>query len=208
MKDTDPSDLEAAPRMISMPVGVVVRRTPGVTRWAKWAWRVTGVLPGAPRASWRVLRKEGDVTEFHAGTATLELHRAETEGYRIALANRPPVVWVVMRPDEEPSAPWPWQVHTVSASALDAQQFLDSDAELVEAVPMPEGLAAWVQDFVTRHHVDEPFRKRRRVPHADTGPEGRGDPRIRQAADVYRAPASLRPDAAAGLDPEEPGDDG
>ena len=88
MKDTDPTDLEAAPRMISMPVGVVVRRTPGVTRWAKWAWRVTGVLPGAPQASWRVLRKEGDVTEFHAGTATLDLHRAETEGYRIALANR------------------------------------------------------------------------------------------------------------------------
>ena len=30
---------EMTEKMISMPIGVVVRRTPGVTRWAKHAWR-------------------------------------------------------------------------------------------------------------------------------------------------------------------------
>jgi hypothetical protein len=34
--------------------------------------------------------------------------------------------------------------------------------DLVEAVPMPEGLIAWVQAFVERHHVDQPFEKRKR----------------------------------------------
>ena len=28
-------------------VGVVIRKQPGVTRWAKWVWRAVGVLPGA-----------------------------------------------------------------------------------------------------------------------------------------------------------------
>ena len=27
---------------------------------------------------------------------------------------------------------------------------------------MPEDIMAWVQDFVNRHHVDEPFKKRKR----------------------------------------------
>ena len=31
----------------AVPIGVVLRRTPGVTRWQKWAWKVTAVLPGA-----------------------------------------------------------------------------------------------------------------------------------------------------------------
>ena len=57
----------------SMPVGIVVRRTPGVTRWAKWAWKVVAVLPGAGPANWRELRREGDAVEYHAATLTLDL---------------------------------------------------------------------------------------------------------------------------------------
>ena len=65
----------------SMPIGVVVKRQPGATRWAKYAWKATSILPGAGDAHWRELRREGDVVEFHAGTATLELFGAETEAY-------------------------------------------------------------------------------------------------------------------------------
>ena len=54
------------PNAQTIPLGVVVRRTPGVTRWAKYAWQVSAVLPGAADADWKVLRTEGDVTEFHA----------------------------------------------------------------------------------------------------------------------------------------------
>ena len=43
-----------------MPVGVVVRKTPGVTKWSEWSWAVSAVLPGAGAAENRILRTEGD----------------------------------------------------------------------------------------------------------------------------------------------------
>jgi hypothetical protein len=59
---------------------------------------------------------------------------------------------------------------------------------------MPDGLIAWVREFVEEHHVDEAFKKRRRDRVAtDLTEDGRGDARIRQDADVYRAPAALKP---------------
>ena len=57
----------------TIPVGIVVRRTPGVTRWAKWVWQVVAVLPGAGPAQWREMRSEGDTIEYHAATLPLDL---------------------------------------------------------------------------------------------------------------------------------------
>ncbi len=54
---------------------------------------------------------------------------------------------------------------------------------------MPEGLVAWVRDFVLKHHEHEEFIKRRRdKKRVDLNEDGKGDPRIRQTSDVYRAP--------------------
>ena len=36
------------PGTVSIPVGVVVERRPGVTQWAEWAWRAVEVLEDAP----------------------------------------------------------------------------------------------------------------------------------------------------------------
>jgi hypothetical protein len=49
--------------------------------------------------------------------------------------------------------------------------------DLVETAPMPEGLVAWVQAFVERHHVDQPFvkRKRKRVKGEERGGDGRAN---------------------------------
>ncbi len=63
----------------TLPVGVVLRKTPGVTRWAAWSWTASAVLPGAGAADWRELRREGEAVEYHAATLALELHGAETE---------------------------------------------------------------------------------------------------------------------------------
>ena len=54
-------------------VGVVMRKAPGVTRWAQWSWKVVGVLPGAAEADWKVLRRDEDAVEYHAATAPLRL---------------------------------------------------------------------------------------------------------------------------------------
>lgn len=182
-------------REVSMPVGVVVRRQPGVTRWAKWVWRPVAVLPGAAPATWKLLREEeGGAAEFHAATVPLSLHRAVVEGYKVSLSMVPPAVFVVLRRDERPAAEVPWSVQAVTASAYEAQDYLDAAEDIVEAVPMPPVLEAWVRGFTDAHFREEPFIKRRRDrKRTDLHEEGVGDARIRQAADVYRAPAALKP---------------
>ncbi|MDU8942055.1 DUF3305 domain-containing protein [Ovoidimarina sediminis] len=182
----------APERSVSLPVGVVVRRAPGVTRWAKWSWRATAVLPGAASADWVELRREGDAVEYHAATADLTLHRSETEAYIPALANTPPLCWVIMRADRDGGNDRP-ELLLVTVSAYEAQDYADNGEDIVEAIPMPDGLAAWVDDFVKRHHVDEEFVKRKRKRHfEDLKEDGIGDARVRQPADVYRAPSSIK----------------
>jgi len=176
-------------RTASLSLGIVLRRQPGVTRWARWVWRAVAVLPGAGPADWRELRREGETVDYHAATLTLTLHRAETEAYRVALSNSPPSVYVVLRAAETPDAPAPLTVHCVTASPFEAQDYTDSGEEIVEPVAMPPALIAWVREFADRHHVDTPFVKRRRDRvDTDRHEDGRGDPRVQPAADVYLSP--------------------
>src|SRR5690606_37107164 len=97
MKDDIPEEDGLGGRVASLPLGVVVRRQPGVTRWAKWAWRAVAVLPGAGPADWKEMRRDGEAVEYHAGTVMLEVHRSLTAGYKVALSNDPPVVYVILR---------------------------------------------------------------------------------------------------------------
>ncbi len=173
-----------------MPVGVVLRRTPGVTRWAKWAWRAVAVLPGAGPADWRELRREGDAVEYHAATLSLELYRAETEAYLHGITAREPSVYVVMR---KTLGEHPFEVVLITASPYEAQDYCDSGEDIVEKVPMPAGLLAWVGDFVERFHEEEEFVKRRRDrAKVDGQQDGIGDPRISKPADIYASPALKR----------------
>jgi Protein of unknown function (DUF3305) len=179
-------------RRISIPIGVVVRKQPGVTRWAKWVWRPVGVLPGAKQADWHEMRREGEAVEYHAGTVDLELHRADTEAYVATLETEQPSVFVIMRPSDTPE--FPWALYKVTASPFESQDHEDSGEELVAKIPMPPGLLSWVIDFVERHHEEEEFVKRqRRKTKTDLVEDGVGDSRISQATDVYRAPTSKRP---------------
>jgi hypothetical protein len=180
-------------RTAELRVGVVIRKQPGVTRWAKWIWKPVAVLPGAGDADWHEMRRDGEAVEYHAATVTMEVHRAETESYKVALSNDPPSVYVILRPAEDPDAPQDVEVFGVTASAFEAQDYLDSGEEIVEPVAMPAELIAWLSAFVGFHHKDEAFvkRKRRRWD-SDEVEDGKGDARIRQDADVYRSPASRR----------------
>jgi len=192
-------------RIRSIPLGVVVRRTPSVSRWAKWSWRPVAVLPGAAEADWRVLREEDGATEYLAGVRLLELHRADAEAYHLNLSTAEPSIYVAMRP-KGPDQPAPegvdYTLTSVTASPYEAQDDLDSAELLVERVPMTEGLKAWISEFVDAHFAEEPFRKRKRKRWVEAPAEdGLGDPRIRQETDVYRAPAALR--RAPGQDPEQ-----
>ena len=174
-----------------MPVGIVLRRVPGVTRWAAWHWTAAAVLPGATDADWRELRRDGDAVEYHAATLPLELHGAETEAYLTGLSAEVPSVYVVMR--EAPGQDCPLHMLLVTASPYEAQDYTDSGEEIVEKVPMPHGLVAWVRDFVEDFHAEEAFVKRRRDrKRVDIVQDGIGDPRVPKAADIYASPALKR----------------
>lgn len=173
-------------KSISIPVGIVVRRLPGTTRWVKFVWKAVALLPGASDARWKELRREDDVIEYHAATLPLELHRTDTESYLHGLSAKVPALYVVMR---EALDDQPLDMLLVTASPYEAQDYADTGEELVEKVPMPEGLIAWIREFVEAHHEDEVFIKRRRdKKRIDLKEDGIGDARIRQTADVYRAP--------------------
>jgi uncharacterized protein DUF3305 len=178
-------------KFATMPVGIVLRRSPGVTRWAQWSWKAVSVLPGCGDARWRVLREENGATEFHAATLPLELHGSDTEAYLHGLAAQVPCIYVVLRASEDDTHPL--EVTLVTASPYEAQDYADSGEEIVEKVAMPPGLIAWVRDFAEYHHQHEAFKKRRRDK-KDIGAveDGVGDVRIVQVTDVYRAPASAR----------------
>jgi hypothetical protein len=174
-------------------VGAVVRRSPGVTRWVKEIWKPVAVIPGAPDAFWKELVREEDVVDYHAGTVTMELFRADVEGYLVSLNMAVPSVWIIMDRDVTSQSPSGWIVSTITASAHEALDALDSGESIVEAVPIPESMAAWIKEFIDMHYIEEPFKKRRRDEvRVDGAEDAKGDPRIRQESDVYRAPANIK----------------
>ncbi len=170
-----------------MSVGVVVRKTPGVTRWARWNWRAVAVLPGAGPADWQELRREGEAVEYHAVTLPLTLWADETEAYLVNLSDGQPSLYLVLR--DELKGETPLNAVLITASPFEGQDYADTGEEIVEKIPMTEGLIAWLRDFTLQRHRDEVFVKRKRdKKRTDLVEDGKGDARIRQDSDVYRAP--------------------
>ncbi|MGY3620133.1 DUF3305 domain-containing protein [Bradyrhizobium sp. USDA 10063] len=141
-------------------VGVVVERRKGRSAWAGLLWRPVSVLVGSPAAApWTPLDAEGEVTLFYAGEAMIELHRTETTNYRDNLASGSPALWVNLRPT---GAEPPYELLAVTADPAEGEAFTDAGSNLVDAVPMPAGIAEIVERFVAEHHVERPFIKRQR----------------------------------------------
>ena len=145
---------------ISRQVSVIAERRPAVSRWADDVWRVVAVLDGQAAAEPFTQLGEGPdgAARFFAGSTELLLHRKETEAYRINLAGDR-VLYVIMRPEEGELS---LALHDVTASPYEAADHLDSGEELVEAVPMFDVIADWMEAFCAFHHVETPFKKRRR----------------------------------------------
>ncbi len=103
-----------------------------------------------------------------AGSATSSAPRRwsctarETEAYKVNLSNDPPQVHILLRSDEEDDAPHEIKLFLVTASPYEAQDYLDTEDNMLLSVAMPDDVIAWVQAFIDKHHVDEPFYKRKR----------------------------------------------
>lgn len=148
----------------SMPVGIVLEKRELDNPWQDFEWRAVAVLPGAaPIDEWRLLEEGPGWTRYHIATMDLEIFRKDTEGYKYNLGINPPNLYLILRYDDDAEngiVPF-----TITACPYEAQAYLDGDEDLVEAIPMPEGVIQWLGAFVDEHHVDEPHYKRKRTPH-------------------------------------------
>jgi len=151
---------------ITVPLGVLVERRKIDHPWAEWSWKPVAVLSDPPAIDpWLVLKSDRDVTQFHAATVDLNLHRTLVEAYRTNLAGDAPLVWVVLQEadsDDEASDIWPYKVHSVTVSPYEAQDHLDGGDEIVESVAMPEAILTLLLAFVRAHPEEQVFKKRKR----------------------------------------------
>jgi len=152
--------MSVAPALGKIAVGVVVERRKAQSPWIDFTWKPVAVLAGLPEAApWTKLSEEGDGATFYAGTVEVELHRTETGNYRGNLASGAPKLWVALRPTGvEP----PFEIFAVTADPSEGEAWTESGSDLVDVVPMPDALRATVDAFVTEHHVERPFYKRKR----------------------------------------------
>jgi hypothetical protein len=161
-----------------MIVGVVVERRTAANPWVDHTWRALSVLAGQPEASpWTKLSDDGDTATFYVGTGEIALYRTETGNYRDNLASGAPLLWVALRPT---GGDPPWELFGVTADPGEGEAWTVSGTDLVETVPMPETVRAWVEAFIAAHHVERPFFKRRRD-RADPEVLARQAPRRRQS---------------------------
>lgn len=171
-------------RSRTIPVGVVLERRRLDNPWQDYSWNAVSVFVGAPEVTeWKLLEKAEGVERYHAATLPLTLHRKETEAYKVNLSGKPSV-YVVLRDNDDPDSPYDRVPFLATASAYESQDYLDSGEEIVDAVPMPDGLVGWVRDFCDTHHEEEVFVKRKRSDHRKEqdkfarrpAVDGRGEP--------------------------------
>jgi hypothetical protein len=147
-------------------VSVVVERIRATSPWIDYIWRPVTVLPGVPETEpWTKLSGDDERATFYVGAADIELHPSDTTQYRDNLQSNVPSLWVVLRPTgEEP----PYSLLAVTADSAEGEALTETGTDLVETVPMPEEIADIVAQFVTEHHVERVFFKRKRK---DADPE-------------------------------------
>ena len=141
-------------------VGVVVERSKGASRWVDFHWRPVTILVGVPDTpAWTKLTDDGERATFYAGAATVELYRTETAHYRDNLQMDPPQLWVILRPVERDP---PYELAIVTADPAEGEGMTEAGEQIVESLPMPEQLQDAIAAFVTEHHVERAFVKRKR----------------------------------------------
>ncbi|MFN3936777.1 MAG: DUF3305 domain-containing protein [Gemmobacter sp.] len=154
-------------------IGVVAELRAPVTRWGGPVLRPVAVLPEEPATPPRSRLPGG--AQWYLGAPALVLHSGDAGHLRDNLASGRPTVWVALRGVAPDSA----EIVAVTADPYEGEGLAGDPDLTVEAVPMPAAIAARVADFAKRHHVEIPFRKRRRSPASDPD---------------LRAPRILRPD--------------
>lgn len=144
----------------SVSVGVIVEKRKSASQWIDHTWSAVGAMPGFPDAApLTLIEQSGDVERYFLGAADLFFHAGETANYLENLRSGTPKLWVIMRADDVE--------HTVSLVAVtvdpaEGEGYAQAPSNLVDAVPMLPIIAALLEGFVRKHHVEREFFKRKR----------------------------------------------
>ncbi len=136
-------------------IGVLVERRHVGLPWADYSWRPVAAVANPPDLpDWTLLRQDSDaegraVSVYHAGVAELTLYSGETETYIFNLNTDRPAIYVLMR--RLPGAEPPLALYGATVDAGEAQAHHESGDDLIEPVPIPQDIMAWVLDFCARH---------------------------------------------------------
>jgi hypothetical protein len=144
----------------SLPVAVLFERRHRPSVWEEWRHALVDVMPDDGRFGTvpRTLRDDGQTRQTAFPGLTVMLHRDEAEGYHLNLTSGRPVWFVMWRvDDEDPSRAWP---ECVTLSYHEAGRLLDAQ-ERVDNVPLPDEVAAWLQEYTVAHYRPEPKQRRR-----------------------------------------------
>jgi hypothetical protein len=159
--------------VVTIPVGVLLERIKTEGRWSELMWKLTRILTDLPETpSWTQLSGDDERATFFAGSADIELHRSETTNYRDNLATGSPLLWVALRPTH---ADPPFDLAVVTADPAEAEAMAAIGDALVDSVTMPREIRDAVDAFVSEHHVERVFVKRKRD-RADPEALGRREP--------------------------------
>lgn len=159
-----------------MPISVVIERRATNSQWHDHLWRPIGILPHAASDRGTLLAEGDGWAQYQGGTLDLELFRGETEGYLINLSQDPPLVFVVLRRNEDAEG-MEFEPFLATVCPYEAMGYTEGNDDVIEGIPMPPEVLAWVREFVALHHVDAPFVKRKNKRHQDDygGKQPRGE---------------------------------
>jgi hypothetical protein len=155
-------------------IGVLAELRPPVTRWGSAALRPVAVLPDEPATPpFTRLDATGEVETWYLGARDLTFHSGDTGHHLDNLGGSRPAVWVALRGTAADAA----ELVAVTVDPYEGEGLAGDPALTVEAVPMPPQIAAALADFVQAHHVEIPFKKRKRSPQDPNAADPRA-PRI------------------------------
>lgn len=162
-------------------LAVLAQSRPPVTQWGGRVVRPTAVFAIVPAtAPGTRVSEENGVETWYLGASDVTLHSGDTGYYRDNLASGRPSVWVAV-PEMSDGARA--TVHLVTVDPYEGEGLAGDVGLVVEAVAMPDAVRARVEAFIAAHHVDIPFKKRKRTP-VDVDSDSRA-PRILRPRDKW-----------------------
>lgn len=116
------------------------------------AVRATFVAAASQPGGWRLAAVEPGVD---GDGLCLQLHRDEAQGYYLNVTTEEPSIFVLWRNESGQAA-----AVSATLSYDEAARWMDG-GELVDRVPMPGEMSAWLCEYVRIHYQPEKGRKRR-----------------------------------------------